>query len=150
MRAYKMIKKKVLFVCLHNSARSQMAEGLLKAIYGHKYEAYSAGAQPSKVNPYATRAMKEIGIDISNYRSKSVIEFLGQKFDYVVTVCGRTKETCPFFPGGVEYLYQSFEDPSECKGNEDEIMACVRRVRDEIKDWIERTFDKNGLKNYEQ
>ncbi len=111
------MKKKVLLICTHNSARSQMAEGLLNALYGNKYKAYSAGTKPSTVNPYAINAMAEIGIDISKNRSKSIDEFQGMKFDYVITVCDNAKETCPFFPGGEEYLHKSFDDPSDFNGN---------------------------------
>ena len=109
-------KQKVLFICTHNSARSQMAEGLLNALYGDRYEAYSAGTQPTEVNPYAIKVMAEMGIDISKHRSKSVEEFRGKKFDYVVTVCDHAKETCPFFPGGEKYLHQGFKDPSDLRG----------------------------------
>jgi arsenate reductase len=111
------MKKKVLLICTHNSARSQMAEGLLNHLYESKYEAYSAGTKPSTVNPYAINAMVEIGIDISKNRSKSIDEFQGMKFDYVITVCDNAKETCPFFPGGEEYLHKSFDDPSDFNGN---------------------------------
>lgn len=134
------MKKKVLFICTHNSARSQMAEGILRTLYGDRYEAYSAGTQPTKVNPYAIKVMSEIGIDISNHRSKSAEEFRGKEFDYVVTVCDNAKEACPFFPGGKTYLHKGFKDPSEFKGNENEIIAEFQRVRDEIKRWIEETF----------
>lgn len=132
--------KKVLFICTHNSARSQMAEGLLMALYGGRYEAHSAGTEPSSINPYAVKVMAEIGIDISTYRSKSVEEFRGTKFDYVVTVCDHAKETCPFFLGGKKYIHKGFEKPSEFKGEYGEIMAGFRRIRDEIKEWIEKTF----------
>ena len=134
------MKKKVLFICTHNSARSQMAEGILRTLYGDRYEAYSAGTQPTKVNPYTIKVMSEIGIDISNHRSKSAEEFRGKEFDYVVTVCDNAKEACPFFPGGKTYLHKGFKDPSEFKGNENEIIAEFQRVRDEIKRWIEETF----------
>ena len=135
-------KKKVLFICTHNSARSQMAEGLLNAFYGDRYEAYSAGTDPSQVNPYAIKAMAEIGIDISFHRSKSLEEFRGKKIDYVVTVCDQAKGACPFFPGAREYLHKSFDDPSKFQGTNDEILARVREVRDEIRAWIEETFSK--------
>jgi arsenate reductase len=138
------MKKKVLFLCTHNSARSQIAEGLVNALYGDKYEAYSAGIQPSQVNPYAIKVMKEIGIDISKQRSKSVEEFRGEKFDLVATVCDQAKEACPFFPGGKKFLHKGFKDPSQFKGTEEEILAEVRRVRDEIKDWIEKVLVKNN------
>lgn len=137
------MKKKVLFICTHNSARSQMAEGFLNALYGDRYEAYSAGIEPDRVNPYAVKVMTEIGIDISKQRSKSIEEFRGKNFDYVVTVCDQAKEACPFFPGG-KIFHKGFENPSEFKGTEDEILAKVRRVRDEIKDWIEKTFGENS------
>lgn len=135
-----MNKKKVLFLCTHNSARSQMAEGLLCTIYGDKYKSYSAGTEPSKVNPYVIRAMAEIGIDFNGHRSKSVNEFLNEEFDYIVTVCDNAKEACPYFPGGKEYLHESFKDPSSFTGSDDEIMAGIRLVRNEIKAWIEKKF----------
>lgn len=135
-----MNKKKVLFLCTHNSARSQMAEGLLRAIYGDKYKSYSAGTEPSKVNPYVIRAMAEIGIDLAGHRSKSVNEFLNEEFDYIVTVCDNAKEACPYFRGGKKYLHESFKDPSSFTGSENEIMAGVRLVRDEIQAWIEKKF----------
>ncbi|MEF3244503.1 MAG: arsenate reductase ArsC [Caldisericaceae bacterium] len=134
------MKKKVLFICTHNSARSQMAEGLLRALYGDYYEAYSAGTQATRVNPYAIKVMTEIGIDISKQRSKSIEEFRGKEFDYVVTVCDHAKETCPFFPGANFYLHKGFKDPSEATGDEESILREFRRVREEIKAWIEETF----------
>lgn len=118
-----------------------MAEGLLNALHGDKYEAYSAGIQPSQINPYAIQAMKEIGIDISKQRSKSIEEFRGKKFDIVVTVCDQAKEACPFFPGGKKF-HKGFDDPSQFKGAPEEILANVRRVRDEIKEWIEGVLVK--------
>lgn len=92
-------KKKVFFICIHNSARSQMAEGLLRTVHGDRYEPFSVGTKPSEVNPYAIKVMAEIGIDISAHHAKSVEEFGGMQFDYVVTVCDRARETCPFFRG---------------------------------------------------
>jgi arsenate reductase len=141
------MKKKVLFICMHNSARSQMAEGFLKTLYGDRYEGFSAGIEPTQVNPYAVKVMAEIGIDISMQRSKSIEDFRGKTFNYVATVCDHAKETCPFFPGE-KILHRGFEDPSDFKGTEDEILKRVRHVRDEIKDWIEITFDRqscNGM-----
>jgi arsenate reductase len=135
-------KKRVLFICTHNAARSQIAESLLNTLYGECYEAYSAGTQPTRLNPYTIKAMSEIGINISEYRSKSIEEFRGEEFDYVVTVCDNAKETCPFFPGGRKYFHQGFKDPSELKGDEDMVLAEFRRLRDEIKDWIKRTFSE--------
>jgi arsenate reductase len=133
-------RKKVLFVCTHNSARSQMAEGLLNSLYGTKYQAYSAGTEPSVLNPYAIQAMSEIGIDISKNRSKSINELMEQKFDYVITVCDHANETCPFFPGGMKRLHRSFEDPASFKGNEADTLSVFRRIRDEIKEWIAEEF----------
>ena len=142
------MKKRVLFICTHNSARSQMAEGLLRAFYGNRYEAYSAGTQPSKVNPYAIKVMAEIGINISSHHSKNIDVFYGMKFNYVVTVCNQAKEICPFFQGGDEYLHRDFNDPSQIEGSKDEKLAFFRHTRNAIKDWIDKIFgkeDKNAL-----
>ena len=133
-------KRKILFICTHNSARSHMAEGLVNALYGEHYEAHSAGTEPSQVNPLAIRVMTEIGIDISDHHSKGVEQFLDQEFDYVVTVCDHANETCPFFPGGKERIHNGFQDPSAQDGTEDEKLAVFRRVRDEIRRWIEEAF----------
>ena len=133
-------KKRVLFICTHNAARSQMAEGLLRALYGNRYEVFSAGTEPGRVSPYAIRVMAEIGIDIVAHRSKGLQEFLDQKFDYVITVCDHAKESCPYFPGSKKILHKSFEDPSALMGTEEEIMAGFRRIRDEIRNWIENEF----------
>jgi len=119
-----------------------MAEGLLNALYGNGYEAFSAGTKPATVNPYAINTMTEISIDISRNRSKGVDKFQGITFDYVVTVCDNAKADCPFFPGTAEYLHKSFDDPSDLDGTEDEKLTCFRRVRDEIKDWLIKTFGK--------
>ena len=134
------MKKKVLFICTHNSACSQIAEGLLNALYGDRFEAYSAGIEPTKINPYAVKVMTEIGIDISKQYPRSIEEFRGKNFDYVVTVCDYAKEACPFFPGGEIFLHKGFKDPAEFKGTEDEVLTEVRQVRDEIKGWIKKTF----------
>lgn len=140
------MKKKVLFICTHNSVRSQMAEGFLNALYGDRYEGLSAGIEPTQINPYAVKVMAEIGVDISMHRSKSIEDFRGKNFNYVVTVCDHAKEICPFFPGK-NILHKGFEDPSDFKGTEDEILKEVRRVRDEIKDWIEITFGRENSKS---
>lgn len=134
------MKQKVLFLCTHNSARSQMAEALLNSLRGDKYEAASAGVSPTKVNPYVVKAMAEVGVDISKNRSKSIEEFRGQNFNYVVTVCDSAKEACPFFPGE-KVLHQAFKDPNSFKGSEEEIMKEVRQVRNEITKWIKNTFN---------
>ncbi len=133
-----MKKKRVLFVCTHNSARSQMAEGILRHLYWDRYEVFSAGTKPSSVHPMAIKVMKEVGIDISDHRSKSVYEFLGEEFDYVITVCDSAREECPYFPGAKRYLHRSFVDPSSA--DEDKMLEIFRKVRDEIFRWIEITF----------
>ncbi|HML88213.1 MAG TPA: arsenate reductase ArsC [Methylomusa anaerophila] len=136
------MKKRVLFLCTHNSARSQMAEGLLRGILGDDYEAFSAGTRPGQVNPYVVRAMAEIDIDLSSHRSKHLNEFIGQDFDYVVTVCDNAKEECPYFPGGKKIIHYSFPDPSAIRGTDEEILSGVRSIRDEIKKWILDEFGK--------
>ena len=133
------MKQKVLFICTHNSARSQMAEGLLKTLYGNSYETFSAGIEPTHVNPYAVEVMKELGIDISAHRSKSIEEFRGMTFDYVITICDNAKEGCPFFPGK-NIIHKGFDDPAQMDGSIEEILVTFRRVRDEIKNWIINTF----------
>ncbi|MBS7649751.1 MAG: arsenate reductase ArsC [Candidatus Bathyarchaeia archaeon] len=136
------VKEKVLFICTHNSARSQMAEGLLRSLYGDFYEVYSAGTEPTSLNPYAVMVMAEIGIDISKQRSKSISEFRNSKFDWVVTICDQAKERCPYFPAGVKRLHKSFQDPSTVRGSEAEILERFRNVRDQIKEWIDEIFSK--------
>jgi arsenate reductase len=138
-------KKRVLFICTHNSARSQMAEGFLNALYPDRYEASSAGTEPSNINPLAVQVMKEVGIDISSHLSKGVKEFLGMDIDYVITVCDLARQTCPFFPGGKEIIHKGFEDPAAFSGSEEEKMALFRRVRNEIRDWISETFGEGGM-----
>jgi arsenate reductase len=134
------MKKQVLFICTHNSARSQMAEGLLRSLAGDRYEAFSAGTEPGVVHPYAVRVMAEIGMDISLHRSKNVDEFAGHLMDMVITVCDHAKETCPIFPRGAQKIHQSFEDPSALSGSEEAILAGFRRIRDEIKGWMVSAF----------
>lgn len=132
-----MNKKRVLILCTGNSARSQMAEGLLRHDGGEAFEVDSAGVKPSQVRPEAIEVMKEIGIDISGHRSKSVDEFNGQEFDYVITVCDHAKETCPVFPGKTRRIHESFEDPpAPGTKSEEETLAIFRRVRDEIREWM--------------
>jgi arsenate reductase len=133
------MKQKVLFLCTHNSARSQIAEGLLRTLYGNNYDAYSAGLEPTTLNPYAIKVMKEIRIDLSKQHSKSINEFKEMKFDFVVTVCDNAREACPFFPGK-KVIHKSFEDPAEFKGNTKETLEVFRRVRDEIKSWVLENF----------
>ena len=136
-------KRKVLFLCTHNSARSQMAEGILTNLYGDRFDALSAGTEPSRVNPYAIRVMHELGIDISGHKSKSIGCFDGAEIDYVVTVCDNAKESCPAFPGAKHYLHKGFRDPSKFRGKDEEILLGFRQVRDEIKIWIENEFEKS-------
>ena len=133
-------KNKVLFICTHNSARSQMAEGLLRSLYGHIYDVYSAGTEPSSIRAEAIDVMREIGIDIGNQHSKNVNEFIGMDFEHIVTVCDHAKDTCPFFLRGKNYIHKGFEDPSGFKGNESERLSKFREIRDEIKEWIQREF----------
>jgi arsenate reductase (thioredoxin) len=128
---------RVLFLCVHNSARSQMAEGLLRALAGDRFEAFSAGAEATEVRPLAIRAMAELGVDIAGQRSKTVREFDGRTFDWVVTVCDDAKEACPYFPGGRQ-LHWSFDDPSAAQGTEEQRLEVFRRVRDEIAARIRR------------
>ena len=132
-------KKRVLILCTGNSARSQMAEGLLRHDAGERFEAFSAGTKPSQVRAEAIAAMSELGIDISGQRSKSVDEFTGQQFDYVLTVCDNAKESCPLFPGKAAMIHRNFEDPAAFQGSEPERLALFRRVRDEIREYL-RTF----------
>ena len=145
-------KKKVLFLCTHNSARSQMAEGLLRAMHGEEYEAYSAGVAATSVDPRAVLVMKEMGIDISGQHSKTSSEFGDTIFDLAVTVCDRARQACPIcstrlelpssFPKAREVIHRSFEDPAAALGTEEEQLEAFRRVRDEIADWISWSFGR--------
>jgi arsenate reductase len=125
-------KKRVLILCTGNSARSQMAEGLLRHMAGDLFEVESAGVEPSHVRPQAVEAMRERGIDISQHRSKSVDEFTGQKFDYVITVCDHANERCPVYPATTKRIHWSFDDPAAAEGEMAARLAVFRRVRDEI------------------
>ena len=125
-------KQRVLFVCTGNSCRSQMAEGFLRELAGNRFEVESAGTDPTRVNPLAIRVMAEVGIDITEQRSKSVDEMTGERFDYVITVCDRAREACPVFPGRANRLHWGFDDPAEAEGSEQEQLAVFRRTRDEI------------------
>jgi len=119
---------RVLFVCTGNSARSIMAEALLRQHGGNRFEVFSAGTEPRGVNPLTIRVLEEAGVDASPARSKSVQEYLGQPFDYVITVCDQAREACPVFPGGAESLHWGYEDPAEAAGSEEERLAVFRRV----------------------
>jgi arsenate reductase len=136
VRAFMRDKKRILILCTGNSARSQMAEGLLRHDAGDRFEVFSAGTKPSAVRPEAIAVMRELGIDISGHRSKSVDEFTGQSFDYVLTVCDSAKERCPFFPGKTVKIHRSFEDPAGLQGSDDERTRLFRRVRDEMRDYF--------------
>ena len=148
-----MNKIRVLFLCTHNSARSQISEGLLRHFYGEKYEVFSAGSTPTQVNPFAIKVMADIGIDISKHRSKSIEEFQGRDIDLVVSVCeSSVKVICPFcsspivgdrpeiigetLPGAKRYLHRPFSDPSEVEGSDEEKLVAFRRTRDDIRKWI--------------
>jgi len=130
-------KARVLFLCTHNSARSQMAEGLLRHLAGDRFEAMSAGTEATHVRPLAIRAMEEIGIDISGQESKTLAQYLQEHLDYVITVCDDANEACPFFPGAQSRLHWSFEDPSKAEGSEEERLLVFRSVRDRIRTKIE-------------
>ncbi|HXV22485.1 MAG TPA: arsenate reductase ArsC [Desulfuromonadales bacterium] len=136
------MKKKVLFLCTHNSCRSQMAEGLVNFDLGDRIEAFSAGTEATRVNPLAAKVMAEIGIDLSGHRSKTLDEFAGEPFDYVITLCGDANEKCPLFFGGVKRMHIGFEDPSRRPGSEEEVFPEYRRVRDEIRQRMREFFAK--------
>jgi len=135
-----MEKKKILFLCTHNSARSQMAEGLMNHLHGDRYLAYSAGTEPRSVHPLAVQVMNEIGIDISTHRSKHLREFVGQEMDLVVTVCDNAREACPFFPGAKAVEHEGFLDPASVSGSDTEKLAAFRSVREAIIKWLEKRF----------
>src|SRR5579872_7397413 len=124
---------RILVVCTGNSARSQMAEGLLRHEGGSDYEVFSAGTKPSLVRPEAIAVMREIGIDISGHRSKSVNEFAGRELDLVITVCDNAKESCPVFPGGTQRLHWPFEDPAAVVGSTEQRLAAFRSIRDQVR-----------------
>jgi len=126
-------RKRVLILCTGNSARSQMAEGLLRYEGGDRFEVASAGVAPTRLRPEAIVVMKEIGIDISGHSSKLVAEFTNQKFDYVITVCDNANEQCPVFPGETRRIHWSFDDPAAARGGDEERLSVFRRVRDEIR-----------------
>lgn len=131
-------KRRVLFLCTHNSARSQMAEGLLRQLGGDRFEVFSAGTEATMVRPLAIRAMQELGIDISGQQSKTLARYLDQPFDQVITVCDQANEACPVFFGARERLHWSFPDPSQATGTEAEQLSVYRQVRDAIRARIER------------
>ena len=133
--------KSVLFLCTGNSCRSQMAEGWLRHLGGNRFEGASAGTEPSVVNPTAIEVMKEAGVDLSGHRSKHLREFSGKRFDYVVTVCDRAKESCPIFPGAPSLLHWSIPDPAAFRGTAAQRLQVFRNARDEIGGRIRRFLD---------
>jgi arsenate reductase len=130
------MKKTILILCTGNAARSQMAEGLLRHDAGDRFEVASAGTRPSPIRPEAIAVMREIGIDISGHRSKSVDEFAARDFDYVLTVCDNAKESCPIYPGHGNRLHHNFQDPGAVEGSNEERLAAFRRVRDQIREYL--------------
>lgn len=126
------MKKRVLFLCNHNSCRSQMAEGLINHYLSDQFEAFSAGTESTRVNPLAMQVLAELGIDISHHSSKTIDQFAGQQFDFVITLCDSANEQCPLFFGGVQRMHIGFDDPSRLPGTADEVLPEFRRVRDEI------------------
>lgn len=134
------MKAKVLLLCTGNSARSQMAEGLLRHMAGDRFEVFSAGTKPAGLNPNAVAALRKLGIDISGHRSKSVEEFAGQAFDYVITVCDNAREACPVFPGPGKRLHHSFTDPAAASPKDQPAIFC--QVRDEIQQWLNTFIDE--------
>ena len=129
-------------LCTHNSARSQMAEGFLRALAGERFEVESAGTEATRVHPLAIRAMDEVGIDLRRHTSKTLDRFLGEAWDYVITVCDSANERCPLFPGAAARLHWSFDDPSAAQGTEEERLAMFRRVRDDIRDRLRAWLDE--------
>jgi arsenate reductase len=141
-------KKRVLILCTGNSARSQIAEGLLRHFYGDSFQVYSAGIEPSFVRPQAIRIMNEIGIDISTQRSKSIDEFLTQEFDYVITVCDNANERCPIFPGAPNRIHWSVEDPAAVAGDEETQLAAFRAARKELQRRLEEFAKNEGSRTH--
>lgn len=139
-------RRRVLFLCTHNSARSQMAEGLLRNLAGDRFEVTSAGTEATRVRPQAIEVMGEIGIDISGQESKTLERYLGEPFDYVITVCDDANEACPVLPGAKSRLHWSFRDPSQATGSEEERLEVFRTVRDELRERIERELVRGGEK----
>lgn len=138
-----MAKKSVLILCTGNSARSQMAEGLLRHDAGDRFEVFSAGVNPCPIRTESNAVMREIGIDLSGHRSKHVDEFTGQQFDYVLTVCDHAHEVCPVFPAATKVIHHSFVDPGNYNGAEQDRLARFRKIRDQIREYL-RGFPENG------
>ena len=141
-------KKRVLFLCTHNSCRSQMAEGFLRSHGGKRFEVFSAGTSPSRVHPMAIEVMAERGIDLRGQRSKSVDEFLGQGFDYIVTTCDDARDKCPVFAGSGQRLHWGLVDPATADGSGEERLKVFRRVRDELEELIRSHFPSDSGKRW--
>jgi arsenate reductase len=140
-------KIKVLFVCIHNSARSQIAEAFLKKIGGDRFESQSSGLEPGILNPLAVEVMQEVGINISSSQTKSVFDFFksGELFDYVITVCdGASAEKCPIFPGITTRIHWSFKDPATLEGDHEMRLASTRKIRDEIQTAVENFVEQTN------
>jgi len=140
-----MNKKKILIICTHNSARSQMAEGLINALYNDDFEAFSAGTEVAEIRPQAILVLREIGIDISHQYSKNMREFYGTTFDLVATVCDNAKKVCPVFPGAKKMIHKSFPDPSKFEGTDEEKLIAFRNARDLILKWIKEDLIPFGF-----
>jgi arsenate reductase len=138
------MKRRVLFLCTHNSARSQMAEGFLRALAGDRFDVASAGTEATRIHPLAIRAMNEVGVDLRGHSSKTLDRFLPERWDHVITVCDSANEGCPVFPGAARRLHWSFTDPSSAQGTEEERLAVFRRARDEIRDRIRAWLDEGA------
>jgi len=134
------MKLRVLFLCTHNSCRSQMAEGLLRLRYGGTYEVFSAGTQPTSVHPLVVQVMDEINVDLSSHTSENLASYVGQPFDAVVTTCDSANESCPVFPGAKRLIHHGFRDPSDVVGSDELMLNAFRATRDEIDSWIQGTF----------
>jgi len=139
------MKKRVLLLCTGNSARSQMAEGLLRYMAGDRFDVFSAGTHPVGLNPSAVEVMREIGIDIAHHRSKNMREFVDQSFDYVVTVCDRARDTCPRWPDKAKFVHWSFKDPASVRGSEEERRIAFQEVRDLIRTQIRSFVESEDL-----
>lgn len=136
--------KRVLFICTKNSARSQMAEGLINHDLAGRVQAFSAGTEPTYVHPLAITAVGEVGIDISRHRSKSIDEFADEKFDFVITLCDHAAESCPVFFGGVQRIHMGLPNPAAVSGNPEEKMAAFRKVREQIREEVVDFLSKQG------
>jgi arsenate reductase len=139
-RKVNMDMKRMLFLCTHNSVRSQIAEAFLRVLFGDRYDVWSAGTKPTEVNPFAIMVMAEEGIELSSHYAKSVHSYTDYEFDSVVTMCSNIYQSCPYFNGAKNYIHEEFADPSLFQGTEQDIINQFRKVRDEIKAWIIQTF----------